>query len=44
MKTQVYTAKLALIAVTIFGSGAVAEQKFQKLTPDKSAPSSRVWK
>jgi len=32
MKTQVHTAKLALLAVAIFGSSAAAEEKFQKLT------------
>jgi len=32
MKTQFHTGKLALLAMTIFGSSAVAEEKFQKLT------------
>ena len=31
MKTQVHTAKLALLAIAMFGSSAAAEEKFQKL-------------
>jgi len=32
MNTQFHTAKLALLAMAIFGSSAAAEEKFQKLT------------